>query len=74
MQGLGGFRAAGRYSVAAVYCSPGINDACGDPEWAMWHLPPGAERDLGCLITRIDEELERRTSPEPNHIELSTFG
>ena len=40
----------------------------------MRHLPPGAKRDLGRLITRIDEELERRTLPEPNHTELAPFG
>lgn len=35
----------------------------------MPHLPPGAKRDLGRLITRIDEECERRTVPEPNRTE-----
>lgn len=34
----------------------------------MLRLPPGAKRDLSRLITRIDEEFERRTLPEPNYI------
>ncbi len=40
----------------------------------MRNLPPGAQRDLGRLITRLDAELERRTLPEPNNIELVMFG
>ncbi|MFE7516547.1 hypothetical protein [Streptomyces sp. NPDC057540] len=68
------FRQPGRYLDASTFCSPGINDARDDLEWAMRHLPPGARRDLGRLISRIDEELERRTLPEPNHIELAAFG
>lgn len=40
----------------------------------MLHLPPGAKRDLGRLIARIDEEFERRTLPEPNNIEWTMAG
>lgn len=68
------FKQPGLYLDASAFCSPGISDARDDLEWAMQHLPPGARRDLGRLITRIDEELERRTLPEPNHTELATFG
>ncbi|MFE9139533.1 hypothetical protein [Streptomyces sp. NPDC007355] len=39
----------------------------------MLHLPPGAQRDLGRLIARIDAEFERRTLPEPDYIELAVF-
>ncbi|TDC72844.1 hypothetical protein E1283_20675 [Streptomyces hainanensis] len=67
------FRQPGRYLDVSVFWSPGINDARDDLEWAMLHLPPGAKRDLGRLITRIDDELERRTLPEPNNIQLATF-
>lgn len=51
------FAQPGRYLDASVFCSPGTNDARDDLEWAMWRLPPGANQDLGRLITRIDEEL-----------------
>ncbi len=40
----------------------------------MLHLPPGAKRDLGRLITRIDEEFERRTLPEPSSLEWAMMG
>jgi hypothetical protein len=65
-----------RYLNASEAVSPGIEveDARDDLERAMWHLPPGAKRDLGRLITRIDEEFERRTLPEPNNVEWSTLG
>lgn len=61
---------------ASEACSPGIEveDARDDLERAMLHLPLGAKRDLGRLITRIDEEFERRTLPEPNYIESAMDG
>ncbi|MFB7905980.1 hypothetical protein ACFXPX_18350 [Kitasatospora sp. NPDC059146] len=59
----------GRYLDASAFDSPGVGDARDDLEWAMLHLPPGAKRDLGRLIARIDEEFERRTLPEPNYSE-----
>ncbi|MCG7210150.1 hypothetical protein [Streptomyces arenae] len=70
------FKQHGRYLDASEACSPGIEveDARDDLEWAMRCLPPGAKRDLGRLIARIDEEFERRTLPEPNNIELAMFG
>ncbi|GAA3905760.1 hypothetical protein GCM10022207_88910 [Streptomyces lannensis] len=70
------FKQPGRYLNASEVCSPGIEveDARDDLEWAMLHLPPGAKRDLGRLITRIDEEFERRTLPEPNNIEWAMSG
>lgn len=68
------FKQRGRYLDASEFCSPGINDARDDLEWVMRHLPPGAKRDFGRLITPIDEELERRTLPEPNHIESAMDG
>ncbi|MYR89627.1 hypothetical protein GTY41_33135 [Streptomyces sp. SID685] len=37
-------------------------------------LATGAQGDLGRLITRMNAELERRTLPEPNNIELAMFG
>ncbi|MFD9601827.1 hypothetical protein [Streptomyces sp. NPDC057557] len=70
------FKQPGRYLNASEAYSPGIEveDARDDLEWAMLHLPPGAKRDLGRLITRIDEEFERRTLPEPNNIEWAMMG
>ncbi|GHJ91455.1 hypothetical protein SNE510_09740 [Streptomyces sp. NE5-10] len=70
------FKQPGRYLNASEAPSPGleVEDARDDLEWAMLHLPPGAQRDLGRLITRIDAEFERRTLPEPHHIELAVFG
>ncbi|MFD5326875.1 hypothetical protein [Streptomyces sp. NPDC127092] len=70
------FKQSGRYLNASETCSPGmeVEDARDDLERAMLHLPPGAKRDLGRLITRIDAEFERRTLPEPNNIELAMFG
>ncbi|MFJ6373748.1 MULTISPECIES: hypothetical protein [Streptomyces] len=70
------FKQHGRYLNASQACSPGIEveDARDDLEWVMRHLPPGAKRDLGRLIARIDQEFERRTLPEPNYIELAIFG
>ncbi|GGV12473.1 hypothetical protein GCM10010260_58970 [Streptomyces filipinensis] len=70
------FRQPGRYLNASEAHSPGIEveDARDDLDRAMLHLPPGARRDLGRLITRIDEEFARRTLPEPNNIELAMFG
>ncbi|MGW4896175.1 hypothetical protein ACWEQL_28560 [Kitasatospora sp. NPDC004240] len=62
----------GRYLDASAFDSPGVGDARDDLEWAMLYLPPGAKRDLGRLITRIDEEFERRTLPEPNYSEWAT--
>lgn len=66
------FNEHGRYLDASAFDSPGVGDARDDLEWAMLHLPPGAKRDLGRLITRIDEEFERRTLPEPNYNEWAT--
>lgn len=66
------FKQPGRYLDASAFDSPGVADARDDLEWAMRYLPPGAKRDLGRLITRIDEELERRTLPEPNYSEWAT--
>lgn len=40
----------------------------------MLHRPPGARRDWDRLITRIDEEFERRTLPEPNYIKWAMDG
>ncbi|MFJ9428809.1 hypothetical protein ACIRQY_04005 [Streptomyces sp. NPDC101490] len=70
------FQQPGRYLNASEACSPGmeVEDARDDLERAMLHLPPGARRDLGRLITRIDAEFERRTLPEPHYIELAVFG
>ena len=69
------FKQPGRYLNASEAYSPGMReDARDDLEWAMMHLPPGAQRDLGRLITHIDAEFERRTLPEPNYIELAVFG
>lgn len=70
------FKQSGRYLNASEAYSPGIEveDARDDLERALLHLPPGARRDLGRLITRIDEEFERRTLPEPNSTELAMFG
>ncbi|WP_393073315.1 hypothetical protein [Streptomyces sp. LN704] len=68
------FNQPGRYLDASEFESPGVGDARDDLEWAMRNLPPGAQRDLGRLITRIDEEFERRTLPDPNNIELAVFG
>ena len=62
----------GRYLDADAFESPGVGDARDDLELAMLYLPPGAKRDLGRLITRIDEEFERRTLPEPNYSERAT--
>ncbi|MFD4263746.1 hypothetical protein ACFWR9_40635 [Streptomyces sp. NPDC058534] len=70
------FKQPGRYLNASEAYSPGIEveDARDDLERAMLHLPPGAKRDLGRLITRIDEEFDRCTLPEPNYFELAMFG
>lgn len=70
------FGQPGRYLNASEVCSPGleVEDARDDLERAMPHLPPGARRDLGRLITRIDAEFERRTLPEPHSVELAVFG
>lgn len=70
------FKQPGRYLNASEAYSPGIEveDARDDLERAILHLPPGAKRDFGRLITRIDAEFERRTLPEPNYIELAMFG
>lgn len=68
------FKQPGRHLNASEFESPGVGDARDDLEWAMRNLPPGAQRDLGRLITRLDAELERRTLPEPNNIELVMFG
>ncbi|MER6345100.1 hypothetical protein ACWC10_06000 [Streptomyces sp. NPDC001595] len=70
------FEQPGRYLNASEAPSPGIEveDARDDLERAMLLLPPGAERDLGRLIARIDAEFERRTLPEPHHLELAMFG
>ncbi|WP_433887474.1 hypothetical protein [Streptomyces sp. CA-111067] len=67
------FEQPGRYLDASAFDSPGVADARDDLERAMVHLPPGAKRDLGRLITRIDEEFERRTLPEPNYIAWATM-
>ncbi len=63
------FKQPGRYLNASEVSSPGIEveDARDDLEMAMSGLPPRAKRDLGRLITRLDEEFERRTLPEPNY-------
>ncbi|MFF3215441.1 hypothetical protein ACFYYB_33000 [Streptomyces sp. NPDC002886] len=66
------FKRPGRYLDASEFESPGVGDARDALEWAMLHLPPGAKQDLGRLITRIDEEFERRTLPEPNENEWAT--
>lgn len=66
------FKQPGRYLDASAFDSPGVADARDDLEWAMQYLLPGAKRDLGRLITRIDEEFERRTLPEPNYIDWAT--
>jgi hypothetical protein len=70
------FKQPGRYLHASEAWSPGleVEDARDDLERVMLHLPPGARRDLGRLVTRIDEEFERRTLPEPNNIEFEMFG
>ncbi|MEU3481054.1 hypothetical protein ACI2LO_29705 [Streptomyces sp. NPDC033754] len=46
-----------------------MEDGRDDLEQVMLRLPPGAKRDLGRLISRIDAEFERRTLPEPHDIE-----
>ncbi|MFB7383015.1 hypothetical protein ACFC26_07230 [Kitasatospora purpeofusca] len=66
------FSQPGRYLDGSAFDSPGVGDARDDLEWAMLYLPPGAEQDLGRLITRIDEEFERRTLPEPNCSQWAT--
>ncbi|MFI2740383.1 transposase family protein [Streptomyces sp. NPDC018711] len=70
------FKQPGRYLNASKAYSPGIEveDARDDLERVMLHLPPGVKRDLGRLLTRIDEEFERRALPEPNNIGLAVFG
>ncbi|MFE0641166.1 hypothetical protein ACFW2Y_06080 [Streptomyces sp. NPDC058877] len=70
------FKRSGRYLNASEACSPGmeVEDARDDLEQAVLRLPSGAQRDLGRLIARIDAEFERRTLPEPHHIELAVFG
>ncbi|MFE0192954.1 hypothetical protein [Streptomyces sp. NPDC058989] len=70
------FQQPGRYLNASEASSPGIEveDARDDLEQAMLHLPAGAKRDLGRLITRLDEEFERRTLPEPHSVESAMFG
>jgi hypothetical protein len=68
------FQQSGRYLDTSAFDSPGLGDARDDLEWAMRHLPPGAQRDLGRVLTRIDAEIERRTLPDPNLIELAMFG
>ncbi|MGX1274608.1 hypothetical protein [Streptomyces phaeoluteigriseus] len=72
----GALQQPGRYLNASVAYSPGIEveDARDDLEWAMLRLPPGARRDLGRLVTRMDEEFERRTLPEASNIERAHFG
>ncbi|MCX5397732.1 hypothetical protein [Streptomyces sp. NBC_00102] len=59
------FERCGRWLDHDDFESPGAADARDDLEQAMLHLPPGAKRDLGRLVARIDAELERRTLPEP---------
>jgi hypothetical protein len=66
------FKQPGRYLNSSAFDSPGVGDARGDLEWAMLHLPPGAKRDLGRLMARIDKEFQRRTLPELNCIEWET--
>ncbi|GHH55945.1 hypothetical protein HNQ79_006357 [Streptomyces candidus] len=66
------FKEPGRYLDASAFDAPGVGDARDDLEWAMLHLPPGARRDLGRLLTLIDKEFERRTLPEPNYNEWAT--
>ncbi|MFG3221832.1 hypothetical protein [Streptomyces sp. NPDC048185] len=68
------FEQPGRYLDATAFESPGLGDARDDLEWAMRHLPPGARRDLGRLVTRIDAEIERRTLPDPHLTELTASG
>ncbi|MFB7498708.1 hypothetical protein ACFC09_29175 [Streptomyces sp. NPDC056161] len=70
------FEQPGRYLNASEAYSPGIEveDARDDLEQAMRLLPAGAKRDLGRLVTRIDEEFERRTLPEPNNAEWAMTG
>ncbi|MET7622558.1 hypothetical protein [Streptomyces sp. NPDC005408] len=65
-------KAPGRYLDGSAFDSPGVGDARDDLEWTMLYLPPGAKRDLGRLITRIDEEFEHRTLPDPNYNEWAT--
>ena len=69
------FKQPVRYLTASEACSPGleVEDDRDDLEWATQRLPPGAKRDLGRLISRIDKEFERRTLPEANSIELAMF-
>ncbi|MEU9197936.1 hypothetical protein [Streptomyces hundungensis] len=66
------FKRPGRYLDASEFESPGVADARDALDWAMLYLPPGAKRDLDRLITRIDEEFERRTLPEPNYNKWAT--
>ncbi|MFJ4851471.1 MULTISPECIES: hypothetical protein [unclassified Streptomyces] len=70
------FKQPGRCLNASEAVSPGmeVEDARDDLECAMRLLPPGAKRDLGRLVTHIDEEFERRTLPEPNNIEWAMEG
>jgi hypothetical protein len=68
------FKQPGRYLDASAFDSPGLGDARDDLAWAMRCLPPGAQRDLGRLITRIDTELEHRTLPDPYLSELPMSG
>ncbi|MFI9150498.1 hypothetical protein [Streptomyces sp. NPDC053367] len=61
------FEQPGTYLAASEVDSPGleVEDARDDLAEAMRRLPPGARRDLGRLIDRIDDEFERRTLPNP---------
>ena len=59
------FRQPGRYLDASVFWTPGLADARDDLEEVLRRLPPGARRDLGRLVERIDVEFERRTLPDP---------
>lgn len=70
------FRQPGRYLNASQVWEPGleIEDARDDLEEVMRYLPRGARADLGRLITRIDDEFERRTLPDPGQMHEWTAG
>ncbi len=70
------FRQPGRYLNPSQAWQPGLEmeDAPDDLEEVTLHLPHGAQHDLGRLITRIDDEFERRTLPNPAPVNASTVG
>ncbi|MBT2396608.1 hypothetical protein [Streptomyces sp. ISL-100] len=70
------FKQPGRYLNASQVWEPGLEAeyARDDLEEAMLRLPRGAQRDLGRLIARIDDEFERRTLPDPGPVNERRVG